>query len=527
MKKLIYTFLLVGFYSVAFAQDKDLIKYAETITKDDLKKHLSILASDEYEGRETGKKGQKMAAKYLQKQLEEFGILGGVKQTENPYLQTFNLIEKSWADVYLKTKTEHLKHLEDFIVYGKFDYPEETEVEIIFAGYGLDTKEYSDYKALDVKDKIVVVMRGEPKNKKGKYLISGTDESNKTANLSYKYMTAMEKGAKGMIAVYPSNADYQQTLNTQRKYLAAPALGFAEKAKKHELGVILTSPTSACKMLGIVDKKLFKAIKKINKKGESQAGLFSAKIKLKVNRPTKTVSTENILAFMEGTDKKDEILVITAHYDHIGIIDGEINNGADDDGSGTVSVLEIAQAFAKAKADGKAPRRSILFMWFTGEEKGLLGSEYYANNPIYPMEKVITNLNIDMVGRVDEDHQENPNYIYIIGSTMLSTDLHKLSEKTAKTYLPEIQLDYKYNDKNDPNRFYYRSDHYNFAKNNIPVIFYFNGTHPDYHQPGDDVEKIHFDKMEKVARLIFATAWELANGDKAPVVDKADENSDK
>jgi len=527
MKKFIYTFFLVGFYSVAFAQDKDLIKYSETITKEDLRKHLSILASDEYEGRETGKTGQKMAAKYIQKQLEEFGISGGVKETKNPYLQTFELIEKSWNDVYLKTEIETLKHLNDFIVYGKLNYPEETEVEVVFAGYGLDSKKYSDYKNLNVKGKIVVVMRGEPKDKKGKYWVSGKDEPAKTSSLGYKYMTAMEKGAKGMIAVYPSNAEYQQILNTQRKYLAAPSLGFAEKDKKQEFGTILVSPTSACKILDINGKQLFKAIKKMNKKGESQAGLFSSKMKLKVNRPTKTISTENILAFMEGTDKKDEILVVTAHYDHIGIIDGEINNGADDDGSGTVSVLEIAQAFAKAKADGKAPRRSILFMWFTGEEKGLLGSEYYANNPVYPMEKVITNLNIDMVGRVDEDHKDNPNYIYIIGSTMLSTDLHNLSEKTAQTYLPEIQLDYKYNDKNDPNRFYYRSDHYNFAKNNIPVIFYFNGTHPDYHQPSDEVEKIHFEKMTKVARLIFATAWELANNEKAPVVDKADENSDK
>ena len=147
----------------------------------------------------------------------------------------------------------------------------------------------------------------------------------------------------------------------------------------------------------------------------------------------------------------------------------------------------------------------------TGEEKGLLGSRYYTDtDPIFPLENTVVNLNIDMVGRIDDAHADNSDYVYLIGSDKLSQELHDLSENVNKTY-SNLELDYTYNDENDPNRFYYRSDHYNFAKNNIPIIFYFNGTHPDYHKPTDTVEKIAFDTMEKRARLVFHTGWEIAN----------------
>lgn len=230
------------------------------------------------------------------------------------------------------------------------------------------------------------------------------------------------------------------------------------------------------------------------------------------------VKGENVLGFIEGTDLKDEILIITSHYDHLGMHDSIVFNGADDDASGTAATLEIAQAFMLAKKEGKGPRRSILIMPVSGEEKGLLGSKYYTDNPIYPLENTIANLNIDMIGRVDEFHS-NPDYVYLIGSDRLSQDLHDISESVNKEHF-NLQLDYRFNDKNDPNRYYFRSDHYNFAKNNIPVIFYFNGIHEDYHQPSDTFEKINFEKIEKISRYIFLTAWELANRDEKPKLNK-------
>lgn len=233
------------------------------------------------------------------------------------------------------------------------------------------------------------------------------------------------------------------------------------------------------------------------------------------------VDTENVIGYLQGREWPNELVIVTAHYDHIGIRNGEINNGADDDGSGTSTVLELAEAFATAASKGQGPKRSILFMTVSGEEMGLVGSKYYTDNPLFPLESTVTNLNIDMVGRVDDAHLKNPDYIYLIGSDRLSQDLHDLSEEANKTYT-KMNLDYKYNDVNDPERFYYRSDHYNFAKNNIPVIFYFNGTHADYHRPTDTIEKINFELMEKRARLIFHTAWEVANRSERITADKLD-----
>ncbi|RZK97741.1 MAG: M28 family peptidase, partial [Pedobacter sp.] len=237
------------------------------------------------------------------------------------------------------------------------------------------------------------------------------------------------------------------------------------------------------------------------------------------------VRAENVLGFLEGSDPKlkNEVLVVTGHYDHIGLVQDpnatdKVNNGADDDGSGTTGVLLLAEAFMNAKKAGKGPKRSILFMTVVGEEKGLLGSEWYGEHPIFPLANTIANLNIDMIGRGDKDHPDN-NFVYIIGSNMLSDDLDKVGKKANADYVG-ITLDEKYNNRTDPNRFYYRSDHYNFAKHNIPVIFYFNGVHDDYHQPGDEVSKIDFPMLAKRSQLVYFTAWELANGATRPVINK-------
>lgn len=228
--------------------------------------------------------------------------------------------------------------------------------------------------------------------------------------------------------------------------------------------------------------------------------------------------SENIWAFIEGTEKPDEIIVVSAHYDHIGIKDGKVYNGADDDGSGTVALLEIAQAFQKAKNEGHGPKRSILILHVTGEEHGLHGSRYYSENPLFPIANTVADVNIDMIGRRDNLHKDN-NYVYVIGSDYLSTDLYNICEESNKKFI-NMELDYKYNSRKDPNRFYYRSDHYNFAKHGIPSVFLFNGTHADYHKDTDEVDKIEFDALAKRAQLAFAIAWEIANRDERIKVDK-------
>ncbi len=232
--------------------------------------------------------------------------------------------------------------------------------------------------------------------------------------------------------------------------------------------------------------------------------------------------SENVVAFIKGSEKPEEIIVMSAHYDHVGTRDGEVYNGADDDGSGTVGLLEIAEAFQKAVKNGDGPKRSILFLHVTGEEIGLYGSKYYTENPLFPLENTVCNLNTDMIGRIDPDKKESPNYIYLIGSDKLSQELHDVSAAIAQKY-SDLELDYKFNDENDPNRFYYRSDHYNFAKNNIPIIFYFNGVHEDYHKPTDTPDKIEYDLLTKRTQLIFQTAWEVANREGRITADKLKE----
>lgn len=229
--------------------------------------------------------------------------------------------------------------------------------------------------------------------------------------------------------------------------------------------------------------------------------------------------SENIWAYIEGTEKPDEVLVISAHYDHVGIKDGEVYNGADDDGSGTVAVMEMAKAFAKAKKQGHGPKRSILFLHVTGEEHGLHGSRYYSENPLFPIANTIADINIDMIGRRDVEHSNTNNYVYVIGADRLSSDLHNAVVAQNEKYI-KMDLDFKFNDPKDPNHFYERSDHYNFAKHGIPSVFFFNGVHEDYHGKGDEPQKIEYDALTKRTKLAFVVAWDLANKENRPVVDK-------
>ena len=236
------------------------------------------------------------------------------------------------------------------------------------------------------------------------------------------------------------------------------------------------------------------------------------RMNISFKKNVQTFTADNVAAIIKGSEFPDEYVVLTAHLDHVGIQNGEIYNGADDDGSGTVAIMEIAEAFALAKQQGYSPKRSIVFLHVTAEERGLLGSQYYADyEPLVPISKTVANLNIDMIGRADPNRGiRNLNYIYIIGSDILSNDLHDINLEANKNYT-NLELDFRYNDINDPNEFYYRSDHFHFVKNNIPAIFYFSGVHEDYHEPTDTADKILYNIYNKRVKLIFHTAWSLAN----------------
>lgn len=485
-------------------------RYGNTITAGDLSRHLHIIASDEYEGRETGKKGQKMTAQYLASQFKNMGL----PPVFDSYFQEFPLKIQYPEGVNFILNGKEYEFLKDFYFMRGFEDTTFQTSEIVFAGYGIDDEKYTDYpkkNSPDLNGKVVMFIQGEPCNEKtGISLISGNQKPSAwSTNWRLKLEKAKEKGAAAALIIAP---DILKNMETMRHFIEMPSMKLEDDKEpaRYVLPNFTLSKEMADLILASGNTNTGELQKKINKKKKTKSLVLKAGIFIGMERKTEKLTSENVIGFIEGYDHKEEILVITAHYDHLGKDDTAVYNGADDDGSGTVALLELAEAFSKAKKEGNGPRRSILIMPVAGEEKGLLGSQFYTDHPLFPLEKTIANLNIDMIGRLDEKHTDNPDYVYLIGSDKLSADLHRISEKANETYT-RLELDYTFNDPADKNRFYYRSDHYNFAKNNIPVIFYFNGVHEDYHKPTDEVSKINFQKMEKITRLVFFTAWDLAN----------------
>ncbi|WP_242926073.1 M28 family peptidase [Pontibacter vulgaris] len=471
--------------------------YAATITAADLSKHLHIIASDEYEGRNTGEKGQKMAAEYISKQFQADGLAGPVKTGSNPYYQTFDLEKGKWGQGYITVGNKKFMMMQDFFPLGASVYGTEQGVEAVFVANAASAANQN------LQGKMIVT------------LVNSLTDTEKAMN----DMGELAKTSGAASVLYILNpADFTTMSTRYANRLKQSSVSRKNNGASKRATNLVASATVGAAILGTTPEKLFAANTK------STSFKPAAGVKILTERVVTPLPTENVLGYIEGSDKKDEIVVVSAHYDHVGVDSTQegdkIFNGANDDGSGTVAVLELAQAFAQAKKDGKGPRRSMLFLTVTGEEKGLLGSEYYSENPIFPLANTVADVNIDMIGRMDFDYEKNndSNYIYVIGADKLSSELHKINEEANQKYT-NLKLDYKYNDEKDPNRFYYRSDHYNFAKKGIPIIFYFNGVHADYHKASDSVDKIIFESAEKVARLAFHVAWELANRDNRIVVD--------
>lgn len=498
-------------------------KLSLDITKDDLSRHLNILASDEYEGRETGTKANDIAAGYIANHFKQLGL--PAVGMENTYYQGMAFNKTGWKDNSININGNDYKHLWDYLSFATMN--EQVEAfrpgEVIFLGFGIDDPNYSDYKGNDISGKVIMINKGEPVNQDSISYITGTKEMSEwDGNVWKKLETAQNHGAKLVLVI---EDELKSFLNKNRRFLVSPSLQLGDgsiKEKKYANHIYISS-TMAKDIISDKEKKVLKWRKKNTQKAKACDIKLDPELYVNMERNVDLIEGYNVMGYIEGSDLKDELIIVSAHYDHLGKRGNDIFNGADDNASGTSTVLEIAEALAKAKARGNGPKRSVLCLLVTGEEKGLLGSRYYAENPIYPLESTVANVNVDMVGRVDKTYEDNPNYIYVIGSDRLSSDLHKINEDLNEKY-SRIILDYKYNDTNDPNRYYYRSDHYNFAKKGIPAIFFFSGTHKDYHRPSDTVEKILFDKMEKVARHIFLVVWELANRDDRIVVDGKVEN---
>jgi Peptidase family M28/PA domain len=472
------------------AQKKtDPVFFANTIKVETLQKHLYQIAGPAFEGRETATAGQRKTAAYIEDYFRSLGLKPGNKDS---FQLAYPVYQDSLISSSLQINGEDFQLNKDYTNRSlsnahTFSYGLSN---VVFAGYGLSDSLWNDYKGLDVAGKIVLILGSFPPDYVQTQLNKGT------YNAGAKVDAAQQHGAAAVFVVqedFPRRAipdEGPMYIHYFRPNLPPGYFYVSERIARNIMGNDYD----------------------LAKKGSIEHKTYHADIWLSIQKQTKKLQSTDVLGYLEGTDLKDQLLVISAHYDHLGKRDSVIYFGADDDGSGTVSLLELAAAFSKAKDAGKGPRRSILFLANSGEEKGLFGSEYYTDHPVYPLNNTTADLNIDMIGRKDPGRKQGDsnNYVYIVGDDKLSSDLHSISVGMNKKYTG-LELDYKFNDPKDPLKIFYRSDHFNFARKGVPIIFYFDGINNDYHKPTDTPDKINYDLMVKRAQLVFYTAWEMAN----------------
>lgn len=500
----------------------------EGVTAKQLKDYLTFIASDELEGRDTPSRGLDIAAMFIAQHLSRWGVKPG--GDNGSYFQKVPLrLNKIDAE---KTRLEingvTYSYGKDFLASQLPANISGSNLVFVGNGWLIRSKNINPYEGIDVKDKVVIVVNSLPKG------ITFNDLKGPVGDdwMSPPYY-AQKNGAKAVIAfsTFGSLANWEGAKwNQADKGLVE----FGKQQAQITIPTITVTPRVIASMFA-GEKASGGSLFTRSITGEAMESFdlkATKKVAASIGVKTENIHTQNVIGIIEGSDPvlKNEYVAIGAHYDHVGTNpfaagDDKIWNGADDDGSGTVSVLSIAEAIAKGT---QRPKRSFLFIWHAGEEKGLWGSEYFADNPTVPIGSIITELNIDMIGRYqnpgDENHPQNknlpkPGEVFTIGSRMMSTELGELSDSVNKSFL-NLAFNTKYDDPKDPEQFFYRSDHFNYAKKGIPIIFYMDGSHADYHQVSDSVEKINFEQMEKVARTIMATGWTLANAAKRPTVDK-------
>lgn len=467
---LFIAFSLFTLFAIAQKKNKSAEKFSQTIIAADLKTMLYVLASPEMEGRETGTNGQRKAAEFLKQQFQRIGIAAG---NYGNYEQFYPVYKDTLTEAQVQINGNNYSFGKDFTaLLNSIISSKQYFSEVVYMSK-IDT-------TTDIRGKAVVLVA-----KNGTQLPSNNE------------LFKLYSRQPAVVFFIQNNIDKQQSLLNSRMY--------TNIYKARQTPVVV-------RMSEAMGEALLKSDFAKAKEQILETKIIATELMFSFNKENKIIQASNVLGMIEGSDKKDEWIIISAHYDHIGMNNGKVNPGADDDGSGTVGVLEIAEAFAKAKAAGKGPRRSILFLIVSGEEKGLWGSDYYTNHPVYPLEKTSLDINIDMIGRKDDNLKslDSNNHVYLIGDDKISSDLPRFVDSINNLYI-KIITDRKYNDPKDPNRLYYRSDHYNFAQKGIPIVFFFDGIHKDYHKPSDTPDKINYDLQERRTRLVFLLAWEAAN----------------
>jgi hypothetical protein len=510
MRRFLILILPVLFLSCAVT--KDGVKSGlELITAENIAQNISFLASDSLKGRNTPSPELDIAGNFIAERFMQYGL----KPVNGSYFQRVEFVRIDLAEdnaLILSKNGEQIvfKLGEDFIPFNFADG--EIEAKVIFAGYGITAKEYGydDYEGIDAKGKIVVVLRDEPQENDTTSVFNGKNPT-RYSFPRYKAQNAFEHGAVGVI-ILPDPLNH--SILKPRGYvwpklyknLPRASLPIQLSYQLSKMPPSIEAGENFIKSL-FGDPQVLKDIQRsIDETLKPKSFKFeNVKIKMKISFAKERVYANNVVGLIEGEDEKlkDEVIIVGAHYDHVGYITGtmgkdSIYNGADDNASGTVGMIEVAKAFALNK---KKPKRSLLFIAFCGEEKGLLGSRYYVDNPLFPIEKTVAMINLDMIGRNAIDS------LILIGWSY-SEDMKRIAEEENQ----KIGFKFSYDGEKD----FSRSDQANFAWKGIPVIFFHSGEHEDYHKVSDEVSKINFAKIAKVAKLCYLVAYKLANSDFKP-----------
>jgi hypothetical protein len=520
---LVFTFVFPSFVAAQSSTKKNspAMKAAQNITAQQMRDYLYFIASDEMEGRDTPSRGLDTTAKFIAMNLSRWGFKPA--GDDGTFFQKIALRREAIdaASTKLSVDGKSFVFGEDFFRLGG---NATADAPLVYGkdGWMVKAKNIDALGGMDVKGKIVVLSANSFSQQYMLPMPAGVtrDDLKGTRGTDWAdpITNAREKGAAGVILVAPPQI--QASWEQVRGFFSRGSM-FPDKLRPD------SGATPSPLPVMLVSEKVGDALG--IKAGSGS--LTAQNASLGTASKTEMLSTQNVVAIWEGSDPvlKNEMVAIGAHYDHVGINlnakgEDKIWNGADDDGSGTTGVLAIAEALGKS---AKRPKRSILFVWHCGEEKGLWGSEYFTKFPTVDLKNVVAQLNIDMIGRsrlagdTDKRNAElsTENEIYVIGSKMMSTELGTVSESINNSFL-KLNYNYKYDDPKDPNRFFFRSDHFHYASKGIPIIFWFDGVHQDYHGADDEADRIDYNKMEKVTRTIFLTLWELADAKTRPVVDK-------
>lgn len=497
---------------------------ADSIRALDLQAHLYFLAADEMAGRDSVSAEGRITANYI---AAHFMRLGLKPVGDNgTYFQNFNMV-RAWLDEENTTlkaraggveKTYQLGH--DFQYTRQSNTPTNITAPLVFLGYGINAPEYgyNDFAGADVRGKVAMVLTHEPQESDTNSKFKGKWHTIHAYNW-YKIEQIRKAGAAGILIVQERPHRPQRVPSAPTNAQAGPTPQYALAGSFWDVPVFTITQDVADELLRGSNKTVAQLQDQIDRSLQPQSfDLAGVTISVRKSfKDSKLISTRNVLGLLEGSDPqvKDEVIVITGHYDHVGIVSGRIYRGADDNASGTAAVMEIAEAYRSANL---RPKRSLLFLIFEAEERGLLGAFHYVDHPVIPMSKTVANLNMDMIGR--DEHSatwnttapENTNGVNVVG-TLYNPELRRIIEASNRNI--NLKLDYK-TDADDREGWFSRSDHYPFALKSVPMVLFNTGEHPDYHTEHDSWDRINYAKMEKITRLVFLTSLELANGGLKP-----------